>query len=367
MVSFEDLAPVVDLVAAAQLTVNATPTGNAINYSGGTLVTTGLVSVDEHETIEFANKGLLIINPGAGADTINLSNANTPTALTAITINGGDPNSGDILNITGVGAAVTVNTGTSTITGASGGGGAVSIGYSGIEALNLNAGIGNLTITTTAADDTAVVTPGLAAGANSGTVRSSGAGPQISFVNSGSFTAQLGGGDDTLVVNGSSDADTVAVSGAAVAITGRRTVNYTGAEHLTVNGNAGSDTFNVTPSLAVTIFIDGGDPVGVKPGDLLTIITGGSPVTFNAGPETDEGSFEVGANQPVSFDHIESLAIDGGGPAVINGTNGPDAITVIARDSTYVAAADGVRDFTVSVNTGPDLLFLNVPRSRSMR
>src|SRR6185503_10018145 len=69
---------------------------------------------------------------------------------------------------------------------------------------------------------------------------------------------------------------------------------------------------------------------------------------------------EVGANQPVSFDHIESLAIDGGGPAVINGTNGPDAITVIARDSTYVAAADGVQDFTVSVNTGPDLLFLNV-------
>ena len=181
------------------------------------------------------------------------------------------------------------------------------------------------------------------------------------FVNSGSFTAQLGGGDDTLVVNGSADADTIAVGGAAVAITGRRTVNYTGAEHLTVNGNAGSDTFNVTPSSAVAIFIDGGDPVGVKPGDLLTIIAGGSPVTFNAGPETDEGSFEVGANQPVSFDHIELLAIDGSGPAVINGTNGPDAITVIARDaSTHAAAADGVQDFTVSVNTGPDLLFLNV-------
>jgi hypothetical protein len=145
-----------------------------------------------------------------------------------------------------------------------------------------------------------------------------------------------------------------------VAITGRRTVNYTGTEHLTVNGNAGSDTFNVTPSPAVTIFIDGGDPVGVKPGDLLTIIAGGSPVTFNAGPETDEGSFEVGANQPVSFDHIESLAIDGSGPAVINGTNGPDAITVIARDVSTHPGTDGVQDFTVSVNTGPDLLFVNV-------
>ena len=102
-------------------------------------------------------------------------------------------------------------------------------------------------------------------------------------------------------------ADTIAVSGSAVAITGRRTVNYTGVEALTVNGNAGSDTFNVTPSTAVTMFIDGGDPVGVKPGDLLNIIAGGGTVTFNAGPETDEGSFVVGANQPVSFDHIESF------------------------------------------------------------
>ena len=67
-------------------------------------------------------------------------------------------------------------------------------------------GIGDLTITTTGADDTVVVTPGLAAGANSGTVQSSGAVPQIAFVNSGTFTANLGGGDDALVVNGSSDA-----------------------------------------------------------------------------------------------------------------------------------------------------------------
>ena len=41
VVFFEDLEPVVDLVPVAQLIVNATPTGNAINYSAGTLVTTG--------------------------------------------------------------------------------------------------------------------------------------------------------------------------------------------------------------------------------------------------------------------------------------------------------------------------------------
>ncbi len=65
----------------------------------------------------------------------------------------------------------------------------MSIGYSGIEILNLPAGIGDLTLTTTAADDTVVVTPGLSTGANSGTVSSSGAVPQISFANSGSLTA----------------------------------------------------------------------------------------------------------------------------------------------------------------------------------
>jgi hypothetical protein len=359
-VSFENLSPVLDLVPAALLTVNATATDNAINYSAGLLLTNGLVTIDEHESITFANKTTLTINAGAGQDTVSVNNPNTPTGLTGITINGGAPSSGDALIATGVGGAVTVNTATSTITGATGAGGAVSIGYGGIETLDLPAGIGNLTLTTTTADDTVVVTPGQSTGANSGTVQSSGAVPQIVFANSGTFTANLDDGDDALVVNGSSDADTVAVSGAAVAISGRRTVNYTGVQALTVNGNAGSDTFNVTPSPTVAMFIDGGDPIGAKPGDLLNIIAGVDPVTFNAGPETDEGGFVVGANQPVSFDHIESLAITGGGPAVINGTNGPDAITVIARDASTHPGTDGEQDFTVSVNTGPELLFVNV-------
>ena len=103
----------------------------------------------------------------------------------------------------------------------------MSIGYSGIENLNLLAGIGDLTLTTTAADDTRDGHAGTGDdGANSGTVSSSGAVPQITFVNSGTLTANLAGGNDALVVNGSSDADTIAVDGSAVAISGRRTVNY---------------------------------------------------------------------------------------------------------------------------------------------
>src|SRR5213075_1513039 len=67
-------------------------------------------------------------------------------------------------------------------------------------------------------------------------------------------------------------------------------------------------------------------------------------------------------NQRVSFDHIEAIGPIIGAPCVvIKGTNGDDDITVIARDSSYDPLADGVQDFTVSVNGGPDILYINTP------
>ncbi|MFM7072282.1 MAG: hypothetical protein ACKO38_10875, partial [Planctomycetota bacterium] len=58
--------------------------------------------------------------------------------------------------------------------------------------------------------------------------------------------------------------------------------------------------------------------------------------------------------------HIEEVSVTGG-PGVILGTNGDDDITIIARDSSTHAGADGVQDFTVSLSTGPSILFLNTP------
>ena len=101
------------------------------------------------------------------------------------------------------------------------------------------------------------------------------------------------------------------------------------------------------------------------PGDTLNIVSGGSPVTFFAGPHSDEGGFLVGADQAVSFTGIESIGPivigPGGGPVLIQGTNGNDTFTVIARDQTYNPAADGKQDYTVSVNAGPDMLFIDAP------
>lgn len=359
-VFFENLSPVLDTVAAASLTVNATATDNSITYGAGVVsVANGLVTIDEHESIEFANKTTLTLMGGAGQDRVALGNINTPTGLATILVDGGT-GTADALDVTGTGAAVIVST--APLASINGALGAVVVNFLNIDTLNLASGIGNLTITATGADDTVTVTPGAAGGAgNSGSVSSSGAIPQITFVNRGTFTANLGGGNDSLTVIGTSNADAIAINEttSTVQITGRNAISYSGLEHLSAVGSGGSDIFTVTAG-AVPVFVDGGDPIGTLPGDLLKLLAGGQSVTFNAGPHTDEGSFDVGANATVSFDNIESFDINGSGPAVINGTNGPDTITVIARDSSTHLAADGVQDFTVSVNTGPELLFIDV-------
>ncbi|MFT3883698.1 MAG: hypothetical protein QM703_29225 [Gemmatales bacterium] len=63
--------------------------------------------------------------------------------------------------------------------------------------------------------------------------------------------------------------------------------------------------------------------------------------------------------QRISFDHIEAVGPIINAPCVIiKGTNAADDITVIARDSSYDALADGVQDFTVSVNAGFEMLYI---------
>ena len=162
VVFFEDLSPVLDLVPVALLTVDATATDNAINYSVGSLLTTGLVTIDEHEPIEFANKTALTINAGAGTDTINLDNSNTPTGLTGgITVNGDDPPGGDTLIVTGAGAETVVYTpdafdgGTLDLT-------SLSVTINTIEVLSYDGQGDNdsLTVVGTGGDDTIVHTPG---------------------------------------------------------------------------------------------------------------------------------------------------------------------------------------------------------------
>ena len=188
-VNFQNLAPVTDNVPATTGTVTATPASNAINYAqgpGGGIFTgnTGIVTVDNQESYEFNNKSGLVINGGAGSDTINLNNPNLPTGLTGITVNGGDPTAGDTLIADGTAAADAINFAPTaadggTITGA----GPVPITFNTIEQVAINGQGGNdlLTITAPAASTTTYA-PG--ATADSGNVQVNNLAP-LSFTNLG--------------------------------------------------------------------------------------------------------------------------------------------------------------------------------------
>ncbi|MCY2927699.1 MAG: hypothetical protein NT031_20105, partial [Planctomycetota bacterium] len=255
-VSFTGLEPVLDTVPAATLTVNATAANNAINYTTGALLTQGLITIDTFESFEFANKGALVINAGAGSDEIHLNNPNTPTALTTITVNGGDPTASDTLIVNGTAATTVVDTALGTITGA----GLLPITYTTVEHLTVNTGASTTLSVTGSA--TYAVTPGLASDA--GTVQT--ATLPIAFVGLGAGeTLSLTGtaGADALVVNGTdaNDAFTLAATTGDVTLTGRATVTTTGIESLTLNGLDGDDTFTVTGAQPYTsILLAGGDP-----------------------------------------------------------------------------------------------------------
>ncbi len=173
-------------------------------------------------------------------------------------------------------------------------------------------------------------------------------------------------GSDRLRVVGNADAESITVDDTKV-VTPSGTVNYVRVEALEVSGEEGSDTFNVTPG-SLPIFIDGGDPIGVRPGGDKIVVAAAGPISLYAGPENDEGAVEVGTAEPVSFDKIEELDIVGGpgvgGPVTLFATNADDEITVIARDGSTRAGADGVEDFTISLNQGPEIYFQDVAELR---
>ena len=170
------------------------------------------------------------------------------------------------------------------------------------------------------------------------------------------------------MVNGSQYDDTIAVNGAAASVLisnapqgTLQEVDYpsafTGAASLTVNGNDGSDTFNVTPG-AIPIFIDGGNPVGILPGDHINVLAGTANVVFTPGPTDDSGAFSVSTagTQAISFVHIESASVTGGGgagqTATVNGSNENDQITVTGT---------GTNAFTVAVSDSIDVAYTAFP------
>jgi len=343
--------------ADGSLVYRGTDGDDLFQVRSGTPATDGRVLLNQQLTVETAGVASLTLEGLSGDDDFNISGT-LPPPYTSITASGGDPSGAgsDEVNFTGDGTAIAVSSNVATTT-VSGGGLAGLLSLVGVETLFVSANTGDLTY-------------GTLSGGNDSVTVSHVAGPIVRIESAetpvvvrvfdvGTFTVDMDAGDDTLTVNASNQSDTINADGSMVDVVGFETVNFVDVEALRIVAGEGQDTINVTAS-AIPVFVDGGDPIGVLPGDTL-IVGGVGAVTLFGGPENDEGGVQVGTNAPVSFDHIESLTIIGGPPVVVMGTNGNDVITIIARDASTHAGADGVQDFTVSVNAGPDVLFLDTP------
>ncbi len=337
------------------LELNGTNDSEIFDVDGAadTIQVTRLSSAFETDLLNTDGISVLELRGLNGDDTFNISGA----LPYEVDVDAGNPSASDVVNLSNPTGAVAVNlAGITSVTGYGG-----SVDLIGVEILNVDTNGQNLTINGTAGADVLSVTP-TGANAATATLLSSdpnvGSTPVINGSAIGTLSVDLAGGADRLVVNATQSGETVTADGTLVTVGAFETVNYTNAEDLHLAGLSGSDTFNVTPALNTTIFVDGGDPIGSTPGDQLNLFP---PAAFvlEAGPETDEGGLRGLLMQRVSWDHIEGVTLAGPGPAKIVGTNGDDDITVIARDATTHAGADGVQDFTVSINGGLPVLFLN--------
>ncbi|MCI0360198.1 MAG: hypothetical protein L0211_17105 [Planctomycetaceae bacterium] len=300
-----------------------------------------------------------------------------------VDVQGGDPGASDVLAFTSTGAT-TLNLGSSRIDDA-GVVGTPDVVYSGVEIININASGQALSLVGSASDDDLTVTVltatsgkiqiGLAV-QQSGQVGPGVVPPLVNYSSIvGALAVDMLAGEDTLVVVGNAFAQNWLVNAAAGSVAiddvpngvgNDGLVTFINTESLETFGLEGNDTFIVTAG-AIPVFVDGGDPIGTLPGDLIFPI--GAIAAF-PGPESDEGGFLTGPGGTISFDHIESIIVPPNGddcPFLILGTNADDDITVVARNeitinlTTFFPGADGIQDFTVSVNAGPDILFLDEP------
>lgn len=287
---FTGLAPIVDTVAAASLTVNATDAANTINITNATTAPRLQIAVDAFEPIEFNNKTNVFVNGGDGAvggdvaDIINITASNVPAALTTLTINGNE-------------GADTVN----------------ALGKSGAYALNINGGADDDTLMGSAGNET------FDGGAGSDT-----------FVGNGG-TDNIGAGvpdasGDTILALGTAGADTITLalsSGNLLVTINGVTTTYgnfvggaiatSGIDLVSVNADASADTVNINSTEAgiptavnTNAGIDTVNVTSTNATGALTINTGSELDVVNIGNTGAVGS--PGLLTPVAG----AVSVDGG-------------------------------------------------------
>jgi hypothetical protein len=351
-VFFQNLAPVTDLVPVSSLTVNGTPSNNAFSYGVGSLISRGLVSIDNFEPIEFANKANLFLNSGRGTDTFSLNDSNTPTGLISITVTGGDPSANDSLVVNGAGSAVTVNTAGAFITGAGGAGGAIPINYNGIG--NLSVVEGGSTTLAISGSHTYAYTPATAL--DGGAIQTDTLPISFSHFGAGTTLALtgLGVGTDSLTVNGTAGADTftAAATSGNVTLAARTTIVPTAIPKLTLNGQDGGDTFNATgPQPYTSITLVGG---GALAGDTANL-TGNGTSNVTADLSGANASVTGGGLGSISLPGIQTINLTvGAANFTLKGTTGGNSFTVTPGATT--TRTGGTAPVVKATNTGTVML-----------
>ena len=331
---------------------------NAINYSGGPNSgdpldpvfagdTTGLITVDGFESLEFAGFGTLNIDAGAGNDVINLNNPIAPTDLTAINVGGGDPTAsqGDLVIVNGTAARDTIavdqlTVNGATVTGAQG----VVVNVTLAESLIINGQGDNDDFSITANDaDEVDFTPDVFEDAGSFTISSDafgptqrllpvsyrdlGAGGQI-FVESSSGVRNL---DFRIFGTDSGERFNVDATGRVRLRRGDSgffvalPINANGAGELFLEGANGDDLFEIAGDHPFDsgVRIRGGSPGSGS--DVLNFVgSGAGAVTLNLANQTiTEAGFAA-----VSFAEIETVDLRANAALIVTGTNQNDTFDV---------------------------------------
>jgi Ca2+-binding RTX toxin-like protein len=314
-VKFDNLEPLVDVVAGAMLTVEGPPASNAIAYRQGSLTTRGLVTIDNFESIEFSGKANLTVNGNAGDDAIVADNTATPTGLTSLTLNADAGN--DEVRIENLPAAVTVLVNDAARAGSGDGNDVIDVSQNpNATATTLNGGAGIDTITGGLGVDV------INAGSGNDIIVSSPV-PAAS-----TDTIDGGTGDDQFNIIGRILNDTItAVQASATALN----VSYNGVarnntlataggiptiEKVFIDGDSGDDLIAISVA-DIAVLADAAslpfDVVGNSPNasDRLVVNDDGTGdlVINRQGPDGRSGSVTVGGKPPVTYTAVERVDI----------------------------------------------------------
>lgn len=401
-VNFENLEPVTSNLPVNAFSVTSNPAiaslldgDNAINYTAGQLLgSSGRVTVDNFEPFEFTNVGELIIDAGAGSDTINLNNPNAPTGLTDITVNGNDPTAGSdtvvVNGTTGLDIFDVEITATDSATIAIDTLPDVTVDT--VEHLVINGQGGNDTLNyagISTGDNRIVLTPGNAPDA--GTLEGYNSFDDeshlaLQFTELGSFAdldidSNSGFGFDALVVRGTDGTDVVAVDGALGDIF-LETANA--GPHLFITTNqfadliietlAGDDTIDLEGAQTFydSVTVRGGDPS--VDGDVLRLLADDAD-DIDIDPDfTNPSIVDIdGYGNDIDVQGIERIEVFGDGTASLTVSPGEgdhtasivdsptegnlvntDSLPTILFDDldTFEFDADGTGTVDVSVNVG---------------